>query len=138
MEGDTQDEFAVIEQQARARLDRGEDFLVRQLDPGGVARRGITIEDEGAAGFQHDLAIRELADAQLRPLKIGQDRRRAAEPLLQPPDRLDERDLRLLIAMAHIDSEGVGAGLKQGGDHLGVAAGGAERGEDADFARTRR
>ena len=137
MEGDAQDQLAVVEQQPRTRFDCGEDFLVRQLDTGRVAGRRIAVEDEGAAGLQHDLALGELADAQLRALKIGQDGGRAAEPFFQAADRLDQRDLRLLIAMAHIDPEGIGARLEQGGDRLGIAAGRAERGEDADFARTR-
>ncbi len=39
-----------------------------------------------------------------------------------------------VLAMAHIDSKGVGTGLKQPPHHVWVAAGGAERGEDLDLA----
>jgi hypothetical protein len=54
-----------------------EDLAVGQFDAGGVARRLVAIEDELMAGDQLDLAVGELADAQLRTLQVRQDRGRA-------------------------------------------------------------
>ncbi|MCY1172890.1 hypothetical protein D9M73_130340 [compost metagenome] len=137
MAGHAQHQFAVVEQQPRARFDRRKDFLVRQFDAGRVARRGVAVEREGLAFFQRDSTAFKLADAQFWPLQIGEDGRRAAVFFFQGADRLDHRDLRLLVAMAHIDAKRIGARFEQRGDHFGGAACGTERREDADLARTR-
>ena len=43
----------------------------------------------------------------------------------------------LVLAMAHVDAEGVGPGCEQPPHDVGVGAGGAEGGEDLDLAAAR-
>jgi len=76
-----------------------------------------------------------MTDAELRPLEVKQDRRRAMEFLLQRADVLDQPRLGLLIAVAHVDAEGVGAGEHQPADHPRVARRGSKRREDLHLAR---
>ena len=76
---DPEDELAVVDQQAGAGRDGGENLRVRHGDAGRVAELVVAIEDEALAGLQLRLAALEAADAQLRPLQIGDDRRRPAE-----------------------------------------------------------
>ena len=83
-----------------------------------VARRFLAIEDEALALFEHRSAALEMADAKLGPLQVEQDRRRPAEFFLERADTLDQLRFLLLVAVAHVDPEGVGAGQHQLADHL--------------------
>ncbi len=129
-------ELAVIDQQAVARLDRFEDFRMRQEDTGCVAGRVIVVEREGLAGLQIDLGVGKLADAKLRALQVGQNADRAAGARLDRADALDQRAHQVMACMAHVDAENVGTGLVQLLDHRFFAGGGAERGEDFYFSVT--
>ncbi len=79
-------QLAVVDQQAMARLHRFEDFGMRQEHAGGVAGLVAVVEREGLAGRQVDLAIGELADAQLRALQVGQNADRPAGARLDGAD----------------------------------------------------
>ena len=90
---------------------------MRQLHAAGVAGVRVAVEDEALALFEHRPAALELADAKLGALQVEQDRRRAVEFLFERPDRVDQLGLLLLVAVAHVDAEGVGAGQHQLADH---------------------
>ncbi len=53
-----------------------------KVDAGGVARLGIVVEREGLADLEFLRAVAERADAQLRPLQIGEDADRPPNLLL--------------------------------------------------------
>ena len=59
--GDAQAQLAVVQQQRRADLRRGDDFLVRQVHAADVARGGVEVEPEGLAGLQLHAPGLELA-----------------------------------------------------------------------------
>src|SRR5690606_16278237 len=79
----------------------------------------------------------ESPDAQLGPLQIAQHRDRAVEFLLERADRLDRPAVNLVIPVAQVDAEGVGAGPEQPAQHVRVAAGRSDGGEDLDLAGPR-
>ena len=120
-------------------FDRRENLAVRQLDAGRVARRRVAVEHEGAAG----LRARPCRRRTCRRAASGPADRRGSSSAGRAPSRARGSpaitgDLRLLVAVAHVDAERVGARLEQRGDHLGRVARGAERREDADLARAGR
>jgi hypothetical protein len=135
--GDTQHQLAVIDQQARAGFERGDDLRVRQLDARRIARRGIAVEDEALVLFEHRRRCGELADAQLRPLQVGEDRGRPPQFLFEPADRRDVGTMHGMVPVAHVDAECIDPGEKQRADHLRPARCRPERGEDAHLARAR-
>ena len=53
----------------------------------------------------------------------------------RPADRGDQLAHAVMRRVAHVDAEHVGAGLEQPRDHLGVAGGGTERGDDLGAAQ---
>ncbi len=76
-------QLAVVDQQAVAGLDRIQDFGMRQIDAVAVAGRlGLLSSVKVWPRRQLDLAVGELADAQLRSLQVGEnaDRPAAARP----------------------------------------------------------
>ena len=77
-----------------------------------------------------------MADPELGPLKIEQDRRRAVEFLFERSDMLDQFGLLLLVAVAHVDSKRIGAGEHELADHSRVARGGPESCENFHFPRS--
>ncbi len=87
--GHAQAQLAVIQQQRGADGGGGDDLGVRQVDAPAVAGRRVQVEPEGLAGLQMHPPAGEAADAQFRPLHIGQDADRAVEPLLQLADHGD-------------------------------------------------
>jgi hypothetical protein len=109
---------------------------MRQVDPGRIAGLGIVVEREGLASRQHLLAVGELADAQLRPLQIGQDADRTADLFLDGAYAADQRAHQLMVGVAHIDAEDIGAGFEQLLQHLLGRGGRTDSGEDLDLAAT--
>src|SRR5690606_4416527 len=85
-------------------------------------------------GGQLDRPGRELADAEFRALQIHQHADRPAELRLDGADDLVALPVLLVGAMAEVQPEHVGAGLKQGADTLGRRARGAQRGDDLGSA----
>ena len=113
-----EDELAVVDQQPRAglrppRKSRGAASWRALSSPGAV----VAVEDEGLAGLQLGLVALEPADPQLRPLQVGEDRGRPVELAFQRADRRDPPLVIGMAAVAHVDPEGVGAGLDQPADH---------------------
>ena len=71
--GRDQAQLAVIDQQRVARLDRGEDFRMRQVHARRVARRRIGVEDEILALVDLGGVVLERAEPQFRSLQVDQD-----------------------------------------------------------------
>ena len=135
--GDAQHQLAVVEEQPRADCQSREQLAVRQLDARRVAGRFVHVEHERRALDQFDRPAAEFADAQLRPLQIGEDRQRAVDLLFERADMRDQRGARLGSAVAHVDAEGVGSGEEQRADRVERVRRGAERRENLDAARPR-
>ena len=132
---DPKPDLAVVDQQLVALGHRREQFRMRQADPRRGPGRFLAVERERLACREHRRAALEVADPELRPLQIDQDRGRPPLLLLERANRLEQRDLRRLVAMAHVDPERVRAGLVELTDHLRAAARRPECGEDAHLAR---
>ena len=107
---------------------------MRQIDPGGITGRRITVEGEGLADFERLLAVGEFPHPQLRSLEIGQDADRPPDTLLDRANPLYQRAHELMVGMAHIDAESVGTCLEEFLQHGLVGGGGTDRGEDLDLA----
>ncbi len=127
-------QLAIVDQQARIGFGRREQFGMRQMHARRVARRLVGVEHEGLALNQLGGAVLERPDAQLRPLQIDEDRRRAAGLLFERADRGDNFGVAGMIAVAHIDAKGVRPRAVQFGDHLGIGARGTEGRQDANLA----
>ena len=133
---DPQNKLTIVEQQPCADFQCSKYLGVRQMHAMRVARRLVGIQPEIVARVQFNLALGKGADAQLGPLQIHQDRR---GPVIRFFERADiGNQLRLvgLLAMAHVDAKGIGAGAEQLFDHLGRVAGGAQCRQYADLAHT--
>src|SRR3546814_8030191 len=107
---------------------------MRQVDAGRVARRRVGIEDEALALYQLRRAALERPDPQLRPLQIDEDRRRAAGVLFERADRGDRLRMPVMVAMAHIDAKGVGAGAVERRDHGVTVVAGTQGWKNAHLA----
>ena len=129
-----QPDLAVVDQERGAGAQRLEDLPVGEVRAGGVAGGGIEVEAEGAAHDELLRAVGEGADAQLRPLEVGEDADGRAELDLDLADDPVAGGDVLVGAMAHVEAEDIGARLVQGADHLLGGGGGAERGHDLDVA----
>ena len=97
------------------------------------AARGDTV----IGGCRNPAAALELADAKLGSLEIGEDRRRPVEFLLEPAYRFDDLCMVRMGAVAHVDAEGIRAGLRQPSDHVGRGARRTEGGENTHLAAAR-
>jgi hypothetical protein len=75
-----------------------------------------------------------MADSELWSLKIEKDRRWTMEFLFERADMLDQLGLGLLVAMAHVDPERIGARKHELSDRSSVARGGPERRKDLHLA----
>ena len=117
---DRQDDVAVVEQQLVARFDRGENFLVRRRHPRLVAGFFFHVEDKFAALFQNHAAVGKQTDAQLRPLQIGDDGGKQPFFFRQAADDVITLFVFFVGSVAEIETKGVGAGVKQGGNGLFV------------------
>ena len=71
---DVEPDQAVVEQQHRAARDVARQLLVVEAGARRVAEFAFGVEDERLPGLQRDLAVDELADADLRALQVGHDR----------------------------------------------------------------
>ena len=108
---------------------------MRQMHARGVAGLVPVVQNEGLSNLQRDLALGELADAQLRPLKVGENADRPPHALFDGPDTLDQIAHQVMAGMAHIDAEDVGAGLVHLADHLLGGGGGPQCRQNLDPAR---
>jgi hypothetical protein len=120
---DHQPQLAVVEQQFGARHQRAEDLGVRQRGALGSALRLVQVEAEGLPGQQHHRAVGKGADAQFRPLQVGEDADRPAGGLLQRAQVFEPGAVVGVVAMAEIQPEHVDAGLEELANHFRVGAG---------------
>ena len=91
---------------------------MRQMHARRVAERRIVVQREDLAWAQRDAAFGELADAQLRPLQVGEYADRPAELFLDLAYTADQCLHRGMVGVAHVDAEDVGACLEQLPDRL--------------------
>lgn len=127
-------QLAVIDQQAVARLHRFQDFRMGQVDAVRVAGGIVVVERKRLAGLELDGGVGELADTELRALKVGENADRATAGGLDIADALNQRTHQVMAGMAHVDAEKIGPGFVQLPDHRLVGRGGTKRGEDLYFA----
>jgi hypothetical protein len=106
-----QAQLAVVQQQVHARLQRGDDLRVRQVDPALIARRGVEVQAQGLTAYQLHLALGELADPQFRALQVHQDAQRVVELALDFTDPLIALGVVGVIAVAEVQAEDVDPGL---------------------------
>ncbi|MNX80451.1 hypothetical protein D3C86_1121120 [compost metagenome] len=128
-----QTQLAIVQQQVHARLQRGDDFRVGQVDPALIARRGIEVQAQGLAAHQLHLAFGELADPQFRALQVHQDAQWIIELALDFTNPLKTLGVVGVIAMAEVQAEDVDPGQHQLTDGVDAVGGRAERGEDFDL-----
>ena len=76
---DAQPHLAVVEQQAMAGLERGEDLRMGQLDARSRRRASDRNRARRSGPGEHHRALGEGADAQLRSLQVGEDADRPAD-----------------------------------------------------------
>ena len=100
---------------------------MRQMHAGGVAGRGIGVEDELLALVEVGRVVLERAEPQLRPLQIDQDADRPAILGFDRADRRHELAHPVVAGVAHVDAKDVGAGREQAADHAPVAGRRPER-----------
>ena len=115
---DAHAQLAVVEQQHVPRLDGLEDLRVRQEHALRRARLLGAVEAEDGAVVDEHAAAGEFADAELRPLQVGQHADRVAMALGDPTHGILQRARRLVRGMAHVDAEHVDAREEQAFDHF--------------------
>ncbi len=106
-------QLAIVDQQAMTRFDSFKNFRMRKIDAMFIAGRFVVVEGEGLAGNEIGFTVLELANAQLRALKVGQNADRTAQFLFHITDALDEGAHQVMVGMTHIDAEHIRACLKQ-------------------------
>ncbi len=129
-------QLAVVDQQAVARLDRFENFRMRQENAGVVAGRIVVVQREGLAGNEINLGFGKFTDAQLGTLQVGQNADGTTVTAFNGANTLNQRPHHVVARMAHVDAEEIGAGQMQLFDHCLVGRGGAESCKNFDFAVT--
>ncbi len=130
---DPQAQLAVVQQQVHARLQRGDDFRVRQVDPALIARCRVQVQAQGLAAHQLHLALGKLPDPQLRPLQVHQDAQRVIQLALHLANPLVALGVIGMVAVAEVEAEDIHPGLHQFADVIDAVGGGAEGGEDFDL-----
>jgi hypothetical protein len=97
-----QPHLAVVEQQARAGGEGGEQLRVRHAHPRPVAGRGIKVEPQPVAGGDLDPALSEGPQAEFRPLQVGQGGQRPLHLMLGGAHGLQGGGVILVSAMAEV------------------------------------
>ncbi len=95
-----------------------------------VARRGVEVEAEAVAIFKIMRACGEGADAEFRALKIGQNGDGAAGIRFHLTDDLVAGADVVMCAVAHVQAEHIGPGLKQSADGFIIARDRPQSGHD--------
>ena len=128
--GRDQAQLAVVDEQSIARFDGDKDFRMRQLHARGVAGRRVGVENEVLAFVDLRRAVLEGAEPQFGALQIDQDADRPAMFRFHVADVRYQFAHPLMVGMAHIDAEHVGAGPKQLADNSAIARRRTERRDD--------
>ena len=115
-----------------AHLDGVEDLWMRQEYAGRAARLLVGVEAEGGALGEGDALALEGAEAELRPLQVGQDADRPAELGLGRAHGGVQLLHHVVRRVAHIDAEYVDARLEEALDHLRGVRRRTECGDDLD------
>ena len=118
---DVEHDAAIVEQQHVARTDVVRQVLVIEADAQLVAEFALGVENEAVADFERDLAFLELADADLRPLQVGEDADRPADLGRDGAHAGGQRDVILRLAMREVEADDVDAGADQGFEDERVA-----------------
>ncbi|MDT4841234.1 hypothetical protein FQZ97_750790 [compost metagenome] len=128
---DREHDQAVVQQQLVAGLHVARQVLVVQADGVDVAQLGARgIEHELGAGFEPDLALRELADADLRTLQVGHDGHFAAGLAGGFAHHGGAVDVVLRRAVAEVQPHHADLGQDHLFQQFRRAGGGAEGGDD--------
>src|SRR5262249_21624853 len=107
-----------VEQKVGARLERREDLAMRQISACRIAGLVDEIEPEGRAFLERHRARLKGADAQLRPLHVGEHADRTSGLALDFAD-LDEAFSMLIVrAVAEVQPEYIDAGHEQSPDRV--------------------
>ena len=91
---------------------------------------GSAIEDKFLALVDLGRAVLEGAEPQFRALQIDQDADRPVIFRLHGADARHQLTHPVVIGVAHIDAEHIGAGLEQPGNDGAIPGGRTERGDD--------
>ena len=131
---DPQRKLAVVEEHHMARLERAENFRMRQMHARPIPLRRIGIEGEALAARELDTVAGEGADAQLGTLEVGKDADRPIEAFLELADGEDPFAHRLAGGMAHVDTEHVDARAEKLAHRGRILGCRPERRDDLDAA----
>ena len=131
--GYLQAQAAVVEQQVHPRLQRFDDFRVRQADSFCVTRGAVQVQTEGLAALEHDLAVGEGPDPQFRPLQVHEDADRRVQALLHFAHPLVALGMVGVLAVAEVEAKQVDPGLDQLADVVDGFDRRPEGGEDFYF-----
>ena len=88
------------------------------------------VEHEGRVGLEHDLAVDELADADLRTLQVAHDRDLATRVARGGAHAIRAQRVVLGLAVGEVEAEDVDAGRDQLGEDIGLGRGRADGGDD--------
>ena len=105
-----------------------------QMDAGLIAGCRIIVERKRLARNQINRAVLEPPDPELGSLQVRQDADRPPEFGLDTADSLNERAHQIVIGMAHIDAEDIGACLEEPADHRLFRGGRSQRRQYLDLA----
>ncbi len=127
---DAQADLAVVDQQQAVGLGGLEDLRMEQGTRLAVPGRRIHVEAQLLALLQLHRSLGEGAQAQLGALQVHQDRDRVLVFLFERAELIDPLAVILVLAVAEVQPEDVGAGLEQGAQALVGRRGGARGGDD--------
>ena len=130
---DLEADFAVVDQDDLAGLNRCEDFGMRYRNVVAAFDRHLAHQAQLVAVMHFALVARQRTETDFRALQIGQDADRAADIFLEiAHDAEFVRQISRRV-VAHVDAEDIGARFEQRFDHFGRRAGWPERCQNLGF-----
>jgi hypothetical protein len=124
----------VIEDQGRAARHVVNQIGIVQADALLVAQFAVGIEDEAIAVVQVDLAVLELADADLRSLQVDQDADGTAARLGQRAHQVGALDVFFRRAVREIQAHDIDARLDHPVQDLGIGTSRTQRSDNFSSA----
>ncbi len=128
-----QAQFAVVQQQVHARLQRRDNLGMGQVDPALIARGRVQVQAQRLAAHQLHFALGKAPDPQFRPLQVHEDAQRVVELALHLANPLVALGVVGMLAVAEVQPEDIHPGFHQLADVIDAVSGRAEGGEDFDF-----